>query len=581
MQNLFISYRREDSADVAGRIYDQLCEQFGSDGIFMDVDKIPIGVDFRRHLDQEVSRCAVLLVIIGRHWLDSSTEDGTRRLDESSDFVRIEIESALKRDVPVVPLLVHGTPMPGAHELPESIRDLAFRNGIPVRADPDFHNDMDRLKLGLAHHLDGPPSLNATEAAKTIAAEATAETGTPPVHADAREPAAGASSARARWRLPAALAGVLLLLAGGGWLAAERLGLAGFGSTAGGRGDGVPSGLTAARERDARAEAEADARRAAEEQARVEAETQARREAEEQARAEAETRARREAEEQAKAEAETKARREAEEQAKAEAETKARREAEVQARAEAEAKARREAEVQAQTAAEAQARREADERARAGADAEARRQREERARAEAERVRRERDRVAMAAEAHRLEEARARRAEDARRLEAERVRAEQARRAAESQRAVRLAVFPDESNQPCHHSVGTRVEDAAAVLDREFENVNLVYSYYAPGPPPAGIRHSSDVWTGESFRKHPALERVREVARRLGADTVLMGWFNCSGSPSVSDYSYEVDLYLVDVNSGQVVRTRVGAYDTDAAARRLLPQLLARRQEGS
>jgi hypothetical protein len=89
------------------------------------------------------------------------------------------------------------------------------------------------------------------------------------------------------------------------------------------------------------------------------------------------------------------------------------------------------------------------------------------------------------------------------------------------------------------------------------------------------------VWTGDSVRKHPALERVREVARRLGADTVLMGWFNCSASPSVSDYSYEVDLYLVDVDSGQVVRTRAGAYDTDAAARRLLPQLLARRQEGS
>lgn len=71
------------------------------------------------------------------------------------------------------------------------------------------------------------------------------------------------------------------------------------------------------------------------------------------------------------------------------------------------------------------------------------------------------------------------------------------------------------------------------------------------------------------------------MARRLGADTVLMGWFNCSASPSVSDYSYEVDLYLVDVNSGQVVRTRAGAYDTNTAARRLLPQLLARRQEGS
>ena len=76
MPNLFISYRREDAADVAGRIYDRLCDQFGAEGIFMDVDKIPIGVDFRRHLDHEVGRCEALLVIIGRHWLASPTEGG-------------------------------------------------------------------------------------------------------------------------------------------------------------------------------------------------------------------------------------------------------------------------------------------------------------------------------------------------------------------------------------------------------------------------------------------------------------------------------------------------------------------------
>jgi hypothetical protein len=153
MNNIFISYRREDAADVTGRINDRLREHYSEEAIFTDVDNIPFGVDFRTKLDEEVSQCKVLLVVIGKNWLSVKNEKGQRRLDNPADFVRIEIESALKRNIPVIPLLVHGTKMPSADELPESLQQLAFRNGTPIRPDPDFHKDMSRLIDGLDEHL--------------------------------------------------------------------------------------------------------------------------------------------------------------------------------------------------------------------------------------------------------------------------------------------------------------------------------------------------------------------------------------------------------------------------------------------
>ncbi len=161
MIKIFISYRRQDSADVTGRIYDRLRDAFDKDGLFKDVDNIPFGVDFRVHLDHEVGQCDVMLAVIGRNWLNIADDNNKRRLEDPTDFVRIEIESALKRQIPVVPLLAHGISMPTADELPESIRELAFRNATQVRADPDFHKDMDRLISGIKkqfsdHDLDPP-----------------------------------------------------------------------------------------------------------------------------------------------------------------------------------------------------------------------------------------------------------------------------------------------------------------------------------------------------------------------------------------------------------------------------------------
>ena len=148
---IFISYRREDTSDVTGRIYDRLIQHFGRESVFKDVDSIPLGIDFRKHLGDSVGRCDVLLTIIGRQW--SAGEVGKRRLDDVRDFVRIELEAALRRDIPVVPVLVQGSSLPSGEDLPETLQSLVYRNGMPVRPDPDFHQDMDKLIRGIEGYL--------------------------------------------------------------------------------------------------------------------------------------------------------------------------------------------------------------------------------------------------------------------------------------------------------------------------------------------------------------------------------------------------------------------------------------------
>ena len=128
----FISYRREDSIAYAGRLYDRLTAQFGTDRVFMDVDKLDFGVDFVDAIQQTVASCDVLLAVIGKQWLEARDEGGRRRLDTPEDFVRIEIASALERGVRVSPVLVGGARMPGSVDLPESLTKLARRNALDM-----------------------------------------------------------------------------------------------------------------------------------------------------------------------------------------------------------------------------------------------------------------------------------------------------------------------------------------------------------------------------------------------------------------------------------------------------------------
>jgi eukaryotic-like serine/threonine-protein kinase len=154
LSGIFISYRRNDSPDATGRIYDRLVSEFGKALVFKDVDSIPLGQDFRGHLNGIVGDCGVMLVIIGPHWMDARNKEGQRRLEDPDDFVRIELEAAMARDIPVVPVLVAHAPIPLASELPGSLASMAFRQSIEVRPDPDFHNDATRLVSALQVILD-------------------------------------------------------------------------------------------------------------------------------------------------------------------------------------------------------------------------------------------------------------------------------------------------------------------------------------------------------------------------------------------------------------------------------------------
>jgi serine/threonine protein kinase/tetratricopeptide (TPR) repeat protein len=143
---IFLSYRRDDSIAITGRIYDRLAAAFGDHYVFKDVDDIPPGANFKAMLEREVTACDVLLAIIGDRWLDVADQEGHRRLDDPHDFVRIEINAALSRpDLLMVPVLVNNARMPGVDNLPPDLSDLAFRNAAVVRNDPDFNRDMSWL----------------------------------------------------------------------------------------------------------------------------------------------------------------------------------------------------------------------------------------------------------------------------------------------------------------------------------------------------------------------------------------------------------------------------------------------------
>ncbi len=173
MSGIFISYRRSDSPDATGRIYDRLVGEFGKAQVFKDVDSIPLGRDFRGHLNDIVGNCGVMLAIVGPHWTQAHDTAGRRRLEDPDDFVRIELETALARDIPVVPVLVGHAQLPGASDLPGSLGSLVFRQSIEVRPDPDFHNDATRLVTALRVMLD-PEAAAAEQAAAALAQAAAA-----------------------------------------------------------------------------------------------------------------------------------------------------------------------------------------------------------------------------------------------------------------------------------------------------------------------------------------------------------------------------------------------------------------------
>jgi uncharacterized protein YraI len=159
MPKIVISYRRADTQDIAMRIRDRLAAHYGKKSVFTDIDSIPLGRDFLRHINSELEESDVLLAVVGPNWMRGGGEQG---IGEETDYVRIEVEGALRRDMPVIPILVGGARMPKPAELPESVRPFAYRNAANVDSGLNFQNDMDRLIRSLDEEFDtllaDPPS---------------------------------------------------------------------------------------------------------------------------------------------------------------------------------------------------------------------------------------------------------------------------------------------------------------------------------------------------------------------------------------------------------------------------------------
>jgi TIR domain len=176
LHSIFVSYRRDDSEGEAGRLSDDLAESFNEDSVFMDVAAIQPGRDFRKAIDESIHKCSVLLAIVGPVWLEAKNALGEKRLEDEGDFVRLEIASALQRDIPVVPVLVRGAKMPRAEQLPQDLRELAYRNAVELthaRWKSDLQILIRALKPYLEHGDVSPPAVQATAAA-TPAASTTA-----------------------------------------------------------------------------------------------------------------------------------------------------------------------------------------------------------------------------------------------------------------------------------------------------------------------------------------------------------------------------------------------------------------------
>ena len=155
MTKIIISYRRSDSDVFAGRVRDRLAGNFGEDSVFIDVDSIPFGKDFRVHIQEALAKADAVLVVVGPRWLGAG-RGGHSRIKDDTDPVRIEVETALSKGIPTIPILVGQTNMPKPEQLPESLRSFAFINAAPVDTGRDFHRDLSRVIATINTILERP-----------------------------------------------------------------------------------------------------------------------------------------------------------------------------------------------------------------------------------------------------------------------------------------------------------------------------------------------------------------------------------------------------------------------------------------
>jgi hypothetical protein len=205
---IIVSYRRTDSA-MAGRIFDRLVQRFGKKSLFIDIDNIPFGGDFRKHIDDALKSSDLLIALVGAKWVGGEGKDA--KITRDADPVRVEIETALKQNVPVLPVLLDEARMPEPSELPENIREFAYRNAAEVESGRDFDIHVDRLIKAVEQILGAkvaPQASAASESATLVSPGPVAPPGTK------------------RFPMPLFLGGALVALAGlaaAVWFAHDRI----------------------------------------------------------------------------------------------------------------------------------------------------------------------------------------------------------------------------------------------------------------------------------------------------------------------------------------------------------------------
>jgi hypothetical protein len=537
---VFISYRRDDSSGFARGIYDRLAKRLGRKSVFFDVDNIELGEDFVDVLSERVGKCNALVAVIGASWCSSADARNQRRLDHPHDFVRIEIEAALERNIRVIPVLVDGASMPRPEDLPDSLKKLARRQGIEV-SHTHFDSDVKKLTRTLSLMLEelrqreeaAALGLAEVEAARQADAQRQAEDAAETklvgreererlADQERRESEAAEAAREEREKRQAASAE----------MANRRAALA-------------DTARRAEEERRARDKTQAETQRGAEErraEETAEAERVAREERERQQAAEAslaeELRGRREA---AEAERQKRERQKAADAARAEEERRLA-EAEAAGRAEEERRAKETAEAESAAREEREQRQAAEvtraEETRLAAEAEAARRAEEERQTkealEAERIAREKRQAPEAAEGRRLVQVEtARRAEEERsasevaevervaRAESERSRATQAAQKTDEERYARLGA---EAVHDAHEKrEATRASEADAASARKSDGVataneivNDVRRLHASAPPVVG--------TGSRHRRLVAVVASIAAVGAIAFWTVRLGW---------------------------------------------------------
>lgn len=208
MAGIFISYRRDDTAPYAGRLFDRLTREFADDVVFMDIDNIEPGDDFIDVIDSRLRSCQVVLALIGPDWLSRDDKSGRRRIDHPDDFVRMELTRALQQRVRVIPVLVGDAQMPASAELPDDLKPLTRRHAVEI-SDSRFHTDalrlIERLRKDIASVAATPPASLPSDSSEA--------------HAEAPAPAVGTAAAPApRKRIAWAIGAVVVVgLAAGFW----------------------------------------------------------------------------------------------------------------------------------------------------------------------------------------------------------------------------------------------------------------------------------------------------------------------------------------------------------------------------